>query len=645
MTQPATPIKTTPSSTPDSLINNPSNSDTPKSWWRLECTAATVAATVLLVVYAIALYRNIGEYWFHPGWTTDDAVQQVYPLHVVNHPGIFDGDLQTEVMKGYLAPAHYWLCYGVTMLTGDPIMMSHWVMLIQVVLTVGFCFLALRAATSTAPALFGVVWLLHSRNLMQRITGGLPRGWSPPIICAFLYFALTGRHYAVLGTILLGCLLNPPATMVVAVAYGALLSWRFLATSGEERRVYTKRIITLAIAAPIFAFTTLGVVKRPESVGQMVTFAEASQMADFARPGGRFPFLPFNPALSELRQVGLETFVGRFYAPHPLVKAAMPYTVLGLLGALAVVGWRRRRVAIPAEVVTFGVASLTVYFLSRILAFRLYVPNRHIQIPLAIFFIFAGTIGAWRALHRGRASVHAGEGGYKDSRLRYAWPSVCALLVWAAIIYAGSNVGLFGTANFNYSRDKRGGVFAWLNKNTPESALIAGHPTHLDGVQLFAIRRGYVTTETTHPFYKGYYAEMFRRNELSLRAQYSASLEELVSITEPEGITHFVFRRSDYNPGGMRKLKFFPAYKPLLDQLTTRPESEYAYRQLPPTVDMAKYPFMPYKDKMSVVVDIQALKSYLAAQRAASESTSAKTPADSVRAGRAAPQKGDARGK
>jgi hypothetical protein len=283
---------------------------------------------------------------------------------------------------------------------------------------------------------------------------------------------------------------------------------------------------------------------------------------------------------------------------------------------------------------------LTVYFLSRILAFRLYVPNRHIQIPLAIFFIFAGTVGAWRALHQGKNSSRSEVGSYRDSRLRYAWLSVCGLMVWATVIYAGSNVGLFGTANFNYSRDKKGGVFDWLNQNTPENALIAGHPTHLDGVQLFAIRRGYVTTETTHPFYKGYYAEMFRRNEISLRAHFSKSLEELVMISEPEGITYFVFRRADFQPGAMQKMKFFPSYKPLLDELTSRPENEYAYRQLPPTVDMANYPFMPYKDKLSVVVDIQALKRYLATQQAASQAA-----ASPVRSPKSGLQKLDARAK
>jgi len=575
----------------------------PVIWYR-RVTASEVVMCLLMAAYGAAFYSGISQYWFHPGWTTDDALQQVYPFHEVLHPQIFKDDITTEVMKGYLAPAHYYLCYAITWLVGDPIMMSHWVMLIQVILTLSLLFAAVRCAAGTVPAFFAVTWLLHSRNLMQRITGGLPRGWAPPIFCAFLFFALSGRHRAVLVTIFLGCLLNPPATLVVAGAYGLLLIWRVATARGDEVASAKRRLIELFICSPIFALTTLGVVNRPESVGQMVTFSEASRMADFAS-GGRFPFLPFKPAISEIRTFGLEAFVARFYDPPEFVRSAMPFVVLGGLVMLGARGRRRRRTTLPAEIVLLGVSALSVYFLSRVFAFKLYVPNRHLQIPLAVFFVSIFSIGLWRAFHRGEP------GRWADSRWSVAWPSALALVVCGSIVFVGSSLGLVGTLNFNYSADKKGWMFAWLRSNTPESSFIAGHPTHLDGVQLFAVRRGYVTTETTHPFYTGYYAEMRRRNEISLRAHYSGSLRELVDILEPEGITHFIFRRDDFYPGALQKTKFFASYKDLLTPLLSRPEEDYAYRQLPVSVDMERYPFMPFKDHYSTIIDVKALKGFL----------------------------------
>lgn len=589
----------------------------PVSRWRLELSLGSFVSALLLCGYAYAFYTGISQYWFHPAWTTDDALQQSYPFHEVQHPGLFSGDLITDVMKGYLAPAHYWLSYLVTMVTHDPIMTGHWVMLVQVVATVLFLFGAVRAVSASVPALLAVTWLLHSRNLMQRLTGGLPRGWSAPIFAAFFYFAFKGNHRGVLLTILLGCLLNPPATLVVAAAYGSVLVWRVLSTAGEVRAAHRAKLASFALLAPFFALVTLAVVHRPAHIGQMVSYSEAEKMVEFSRPNGRFPFVPFNSASSEIRVVGLEAFVGRFHTPPQMLKRALPYVVVGALFVLAGIGFARRRAALPAEVVLFGCSALLVYFLSRQFAFRLYVPNRHLQIPMAMFFIVAFSVGIWRAFHRGACLTDAREGTLKDTRLAWSWPGLIALTCLAGLIYAGSGKGLSGTLNFNYPADKKGRVFDWIKSNTPQEALIAGHPTHVDGVQLFGVRRAYVTTETTHPFYTRYYAEMKRRNEVVLRAHYSASLEELVAILDPEGIDYFVFKRGDFYPDVLPTLTFFPPFEGLMKELTSRPADRYAYRALPDAVDLQKAPFMPFKDRLSAVIDVKALKVFIQEKRIA----------------------------
>ena len=168
-----------------------------------------------------------------------------------------------------------------------------------------------------------------------------------------------------------------------------------------------------------------------------------------------------------------------------------------------------------------------------------------------------------------------------------------------------------GAMNFNYTPDKKGGLFEWNEKYTPIDSMIAGHPTQLDGVQLFGMRRGYVTTETTHPFYTRYYDEMKRRLEVSLRAHYSSSLREMVSILNPEGIDYFVFKKADFYAHILPKQTYFPPHDGLMKELTSRPIEQYAYSQLPKRVDMRQYPFMPFKDKYSVIVDIKKLNEYL----------------------------------
>lgn len=574
-------------------------------------TILAIASALFTAFYAWLFVDSVSLWWFHPGWTTDDAIQQVYPFHEVKYPGVFNGDLITEVMKGYLAPLHYWICYGVTVLVENPIMMSHWVMLLQVVITLGFLFAAVRSSVGAAPAFFAVAWLLHTRHVMQRLTGGLPRGWAACVFAAFLYFALTKNHRGVIATILLGCLLNPPSAFLIATAYGLILVAGFFTREG--RAFYGKRILTYALSAPLIAAVAFAVVHRPVQVGQMVTFEEASQMPEFQRanrdrPNGRFPFLPFREPWDEVKVFGFQAFVNRFYTPDPFIKNNIPWMVLGVLGVLVAGSLVRRREVIPREVLLFGVGAVAVYFASRLVAFKLYVPDRHIQFPFAFFFITAFTIGVWKLLHLGKPGTE------KYSGIRKAWLSGLGLFGMAGLVYWGSAAGLQGSANFNYSIDRKGGVFEWLHANTPQMALVAGHPTHLDGVQLFAVRRGYVSTETTHPFYTRYYAEMKRRSEIVFRAHYATDLGQFLSLVEPESIEYFVFKRSEFTREALSKATYFSPLDILVRQLARQQPESYAYFTFSKAADEGAA-FVPYKDKQSVVVDVKRLREFVDSQR------------------------------
>ncbi|MDC0358494.1 hypothetical protein OAO01_06730, partial [Oligoflexia bacterium] len=523
-----------------------------QQWLKSRCTVLNVVFALATAVYVFFFWKSVPR-WFHPGWTTDDALQQLYPFHAVLNPELFQGDLVTEVMKGYLAPLHYWLCYVVTWLCGDPIMMGHWVMLLQACSAALFLFLAVQHAAGSVPAFFSVIWLLHTRQIMQRMTAGLPRGWAAAVLVATLYFVLKKSHKATLVVLLLGCLLHPPATMIAALTYGFVLVWGVLWE--KSRKLYLKPLVQLVILSPIYIGITFYVVHRPEHVGQMVTYEEAQAMPEFQHPDGRFPFVPLSPVLWDLRVHGFQSFVDRFYNPGRFWKRNVRYVVLAALLLLVLVGIVRKRHTIPVELWCYVLATLAVYFASRLMAFRLYVPNRHLQFPMAIFFIALFSVGVWRAfyLNRGQSMSQPGDRrSFQATNLNCAWLSAVALLVLGVFIYIGSGTGLYGDGNFNYARDKKGKVFAWLAEHTPQQALIAGHPTFIDGVMLFGKRRGFITTETAHPFYKGYNAEVQRRLELSLRAHFARDLSELLAVLEPAEVDYFVFERKRFYPWALK---------------------------------------------------------------------------------------------
>lgn len=575
--------------------------------WRI--TTAGVVSFLLVVGYFIAFVNSFEGRWFNPEWTTDDATQQTYPLYDALYPGRFDNDLISEVMRGCLPPLHYWISYAVTALTGDPIMTGHWVMLVQMSLAIVFSFMAVRALSSNVPAALAVLWLLHSRNTMQRMTGGLPRGWTPAIFAAFLYFASTKNHWAAMSVVLLGAMLNPPGALIVGVAYGLLLLWRYAASSGSERRVARRNLVRSLAVSPLFVLVALVVVQRPAHIGQMVSFSEAAAMPEFQRPLGRFPFLPLRPIVEEFQLFGYQAFIGRLYRPAVFWRQNMLWMIPAALALLAGIGMLRRRVVLPAEVVLFGLASLTTYTLSRIFAFRLFVPDRHLQIPMVFFMVFAFVIGIWRVFHRkGLAEQRSSR---VPSAIRNSWPALVVSAALGVVVYQCSGTGLQGDANFNYPMFKRGRMYEWVRDNTPQDALIACHPTHCDGMQLFAVRKALVTTETSHPFYPRYNLEMRRRSELSLRAHYAQSLSEVVSLLQPEGVTHFIFRRADFRPDRLEKATYFPPLDKVMQELLAKPHESLAFYQLPKEMNPEKFPYVKFIDDVSIIVDVRALAASL----------------------------------
>jgi hypothetical protein len=561
----------------------------------------------LFLAYCIAFYLPIREAWFNPDWATDDSMQQIYPFHKVQHPQLFAGDLITKMMECYLAPLHYWLSWAITWITGDPIMMGHWVMLLQLVSALVFVFLAVRHAAGTFPAFFACTWFLHTRHMVQRMTGGLPRGWSPTVLGAFLYFAISGNHYGVLATLLVGCLLHTPSTLIAALAYGLLLLWKVLRP--ETRAEYRPHLVRLLLVSPLCIILAVSVVKMPEDIGTMATLERAEGMVEFQKPGGRFPFLPFPSVRSQLETFGFQAFVGKFSSPvSTRVKRLLPELVTGLLVVCALVAWKKRIAVMPPVLWMFLISSLSIYGASRLMAFRLYVPDRHLQIPLAMFFIVGLSIAARRLLARA-SEIPSGDARWSvRESLRAALPGLACFIMLGSLIYAGSGSGLQGAMNFNTWRTKRGEVWTWLKEHTPQDAVVAGHPTFVDPVMLFGMRQGYVTTETTHPFYDKYYDETRRRTAIALRAHFARNWEDFLSIVGDEKIDYFVFQRSAFKPLRLRSTTYFPPFRDIVAEVSSRGPSQFAYLRLPPKAQMDSFPPLVFVDNYSKVIDVAALR-------------------------------------
>jgi hypothetical protein len=560
----------------------------------------TLVVAILSALYIALFGRSVRGRWLSADWTTDDAFQQSFPLHKALDPDLFQNDLVTRMMEGYLTPLHYWVSYALTSLTGDPVVAGHWVASFQILLTSAFVFGAVRRLAGSAPAFFAVAWFFHSRGVIQRMSGGLPRGWAGPVLAGYLSCIAIGSHRGVLAVLAVGALLHPPSVFLATGAYALLLLWRL--ARGGTRAETVRPALSFALVVPIVALVTWLVVRMPPELGTMVDYETALLMPEFSEKG-RFPFTPLRPVSEEGRLYAFQPFI--FRQSPPLVPAAAPFAPFAAVLLFALFLFAKRgagRPLVEAGFIAYLTAALLTYLLSRQVAFKLYVPNRHLQIPLALFFITSFSAAAWNWAANG-AAFREKEPVSKPLR------GALALTALALLVAVSSGSGLEGTANVSIERRKYGKVHEWLERTTPKDALVAGDPTIMNPVPLFAKRKAYISTETAHPFYDKYYQESKRRMELSIRAHYASSLREFLSIVEPERISYFIFRRRQFYPKALAKSRYPAPFDRFASALTsTRPVEQFAYRELPSAVDMERAPYMPFKDEHVAVVDVAALR-------------------------------------
>jgi hypothetical protein len=564
------------------------------------CKIINFSCLVLCILFFSIFVFDLRQFWFSPNWTTDDAYQQLFPLHSIYHPEMIttpsgEEDIIYRMMRGYLTPLHYHLCYGLTILTADPIITGHIVMVIQILLTVVGIFSLGKYLASPAAGYIAVLWFLHTRHIIQRLTCGLPRGWAAPVIIFGLLFAVKSSHRLFLLTLFLSCLLHPPSAFIIGLAYGLLLLIKVVNDPAE-----LPKLRGYLVLSPIYAIVTYISVKMPADFGSMANLKLAETMPEFANPGGRFPFVPLIDYWEELILFGFQAFKSKWYN----TGAYYEYLILVIVATILIYGFLKRTNSLvkynddslrilPLSITVFIITVLITHQLSRIFAFYLYVPNRHLQIPFNLILIVTIPAVIWRWGYPNKTKVLLG------------W------LVIATLVYIGSGKGLDGSANFNTRLEQKGAFALWLKENTPKDALIAGHPTIVDPVPLVAQRRVYISTEMAHPFYQGYYNQIKDRIPLSLRAHYAKSLVELYDLVAPIGIDYFVFERAQFYPEKLDSASYFRPYNVLVKELTSGNYFLYAYRELPKSLDLTVAPFMPFKDHVSAIVDIKKLGLFL----------------------------------
>ncbi len=577
----------------------------PKHTNRFDSIAPWIAG-LLLVIFAVLVVDGFGDRFFGSDCARNDLRQQGFPFYRANHPNIFANDLVYDSMRAYLPPLHYWLGLALTYPTDSPVMTAHILMSLQLLIACVAIFGAVRNLVGAVPASVAVFLFLNSRALVGLMAGGLARGWIAPVLAVYLYLVISSsptQQWRVWWWLFVSALLNPVATAIVLAAHSIILGIRFL-RSDARARYFWRTLLPYGIVALAVIGLVSVTTARPPEIGKMATLEQASDLQGFSKRGGRFPILPFSDPWDEFQAVGLQVFTGPWRELSERQAAAVPaifiFALLTLATVIAFQLLRGRKVfeLINLELVGFGAAIAICYFLSRQFAFSLYIPERYLGMPLGIFFVTFVPVIIWKLC-----------AGVSNGRTAKAQILGMSALVAAVLMSAG--VGTRGPEMFEVCYSQRADLWDFLRAETQPDALIAGHPTLLDGVQLFARRSGYITTETAHPFYDAYYAEVKRRIVLVFTAHYSTDWHAFYNLLEPEKIDYFVFRNGSFKPENVHRTVYQIPFINLLRRLNSKPLSDYVFSKIPNELDPVNFPFVVRRDEWDTVIDIKALGLYL----------------------------------
>lgn len=466
-----------------------------------------------------------------PYMFADDAREHLFWMARYLDPALFRGDPSADYFQS-LAPAGYASFYWLLARAGvDPLLASKWLPAgLSLVAAAYFFGLARHVLRSPAAASLTTIFFIQCVWLSSDLSSATPRAFFYPLFAAFLYYQVRGSMAGVLATVTLEALFFPPAALLSL----GVLAWECWRWENGPRLVRERRVYLLVAAA--LALTLLCLLPyqmRVGTFGPLVTYDAARLMPEFG-PNGRVPFffsswwdywvggnggvhnLPTRPPwfLAAFLWPVLRRFPDRF----PLLRA-IPRGVRPIPQVIA--------------------AALSLFALSHLLLFHLYLPNRYTQAPTRVVLVLLGG-AVLLALVDGALRWAEERRHPRDEKLVALGLAIALLLVAAYPLL----LPVFPTGG--YLEGKNGGLYRFFARQ-PATIRIASLADEANNLPLLCRRTNIVGAECAVPFHPGYYLPLRARAMEIARAQYSGDLHVLQQCLREQRVDYWLLDRAAFS--------------------------------------------------------------------------------------------------
>jgi hypothetical protein len=481
-----------------------------------------VAMLYALVCAGLAFRQAFaGEYIL-----ADDVRQHVFWMFRFVDPRLFPNDPIADYFQS-IAPPGFSFVYRMLALGGiDPLLASKLIPFAIGLITAAYFFGAARQLLGSPPAAtLATALLCQALWLSSDLCSATPRAFFYPFFCAFLYYHLRNSRSAVLITILLLGLFFPPGALVSlgVIALDLLALRGFRPTLERKRSAYLFFIAACAaVLLPILFY-----LRGSEKFGVMISYSAARAMSEFA-PGGRVPFFYHNFWDYWMHGAG-----GLHVQSRPsFLFAALLWPLLALFPNHfpLLQGFR------PAQkpLLQITVSALSLFALSHLVLFRLYLPSRYTQHAARIVFAIAAAaviMALLEAVLRWSAA----------RSLRFGPLLVVVLLL--GIVCHPLFLSRFPRAG--YVQGHAANLYHFFSQQSP-SIRIASIADEANNIPSFSRRSIIFGVETAVPFHPRYYLPLRDRGVTIARAQYSSDLAVIQQCIREQRIDFWLLDRGAF---------------------------------------------------------------------------------------------------
>jgi hypothetical protein len=538
----------------------------------------------MLVVWWIAIiwlrswYAGNEPVLIDPLLQPDDARTAIFPFHryAPGHP-LADDPIANEMLE--YQPYAYRLLFRFTVPSVGLLVASKWVtkLLFGMFVMAGVVLMTSRRAGLGAGLLFAALFI-HDQSIQNRIHGGLPRGFGFPVCALWLAGAVAGRPNVRRVAAIVGALTYPTALAMVLGAEGIYVL-RGLGRPGWRTLVRRLKHYALLVAACV-ALLAPAVTAGMHDGGSIHTLAQAQKEPAFGK-FGRLRVLPFPEPTKQFTRMYEEAFDQYGTTPHPEAweyfqehRGEVAIAFLALLIALPLM----RLSAGPTPVLAFFVASLVLYTLSRLFAFKLYSPERYYSLGMRLVVL---------------GLVAAVFGTVAPGLRRWRYPIrnlTCALgigLMWSAL---GNGVR---TPPMGVDVDYRRLGPIWdAIKKLPKDARVACQvgDQECDNVPLFGMRANNGGYETMQPWLVKSWKRQLERAEDTMSAIYATSPEQVYAFSAKYKVSHFLIQRTRLGDDFKTRSRSFEPLSTFMRKLLEgKQSSDFILGDAPRSAEVARF--------------------------------------------------------